>query len=205
MKPTFHPQLVNPPFEDPVLYVDFLFRKQALLFDLGEVLVQHYETDFTVLATEVDAGHLTSARFRCRAGFAAEPLGQAPAGPEGTLLDQDGFRVRAAILDHRIPCLAFSLEEHQHVNVWKNRLEAMGLPTGTWLQTLKSAVARGEPDDTSIRAHWRSAGCPHERRFRLGELRHLVGITRASRHGSRVARPTGRGDRRFTSEPRAAV
>jgi len=37
MRPLFHPQLVNDPFGDPALYVDCLFEKRALLFDLGDI------------------------------------------------------------------------------------------------------------------------------------------------------------------------
>ncbi len=37
MKPLFHTNLVNGPFDDPVLYVDFMFQKRALLFDLGDI------------------------------------------------------------------------------------------------------------------------------------------------------------------------
>ncbi len=37
MKPLFQSQLLNNPFEDPVLFVDFLFERRALLFDLGSI------------------------------------------------------------------------------------------------------------------------------------------------------------------------
>lgn len=37
MRPILMPQLVNPPFGDPGLYVDFRNEKRALLFDVGDI------------------------------------------------------------------------------------------------------------------------------------------------------------------------
>lgn len=237
MTPLFHPQPVNDPFGDPAVYVDFLFERRALLFDLGDLaalparkllrlshvfvshthmdhfagfdrllrlslgrdraltlfgppgfvdqvahrlasytwnLVQNYPTDFTIVAVEWhDSGSLPRAQFRCHARFRREPLDPLPCR-DGILLDEEEFRVRTTRLDHDIPCLAFALEEKLHLNVWKNRLDELGLPTGPWLQDLKRQVRRGAADDTPVHIAWHDHAGRHERSLPLGQLKDEV-------------------------------
>jgi ribonuclease Z len=134
-------------------------------------LVHNYTTEFALTATEIDAaGRTRSARFSTLSAFARERLADGHAR-NGVLLDEAGFRVRCALLDHRTPCLAFSLEESTHVNVWKNRLAALGLHTGPWLAQAKQAILEGGADDQIVIARWREPGAPVERPVTLGELR----------------------------------
>ena len=162
----------------------FIDRVEHRLASYTWNLVERYETDFTLLASEVgEDGPLPTARFRCRGAFRREPLAPMPR-VAGAIHAESAFRVRAAVLDHKVPCLAFALEESTHVNIWKNRLEAMGLPTGPWLRELKAAVLRGDPDTRPLRAWWREGGEVRERWIALGELRRELVRTVA---GQRIA------------------
>ncbi len=117
-------------------------------------LVENYATDFTVSVTEIDEAYRArSARFRCRTGFEREDERCFPL-QDGVLLKEALFSVRCAVLDHRIPCMAYCLDEYLHVNIWKNRLAEQGLALGPWLRGLKQAVLRGDPDETPVRVVW---------------------------------------------------
>jgi len=148
----------------------FLDRVEHKLAAYTWNLVERYPGDFTLLAHEVAPDwSLGVARFRAQARFVREALsGQRAA--DGVLIDEPGFRVRAAFLDHGIACLGFAFEEKAHVNVWKNRLAEFGLPVGPWLNDLKRAVAENLPGDTPIRAWWRDRDGTHERYLALGDL-----------------------------------
>jgi ribonuclease Z len=241
MTQRFGVQLVNDPFGDPVLYVDFVFERRALLFDLGSLeplptrkllrvshvfvthahmdhfvgfdrllraclhqdktihvygpipfveqlhhrlctytwnLLPEYATDLVLVATEVGPeGRGRTATFHSRAAFRPEKE-EAVGLPRGTLLDEDTFRVNAVVLDHKIPCLGFALEEKAHVNVRKGALEDLGLAAGPWLVDVKRALARGAPDDLPVRVRRREGAAVRDLQLPLGTLRdRLVSIT----------------------------
>ncbi|MCP4040361.1 MAG: hypothetical protein GY731_00185 [Gammaproteobacteria bacterium] len=76
-------------------------------------------------------------RFMVQAGRpGCELLDDRPA-PDGLLLAEPGFRVRATTLDHLSPVLAFALEPARQINVRKERLLARDLVSGPWLGVLK--------------------------------------------------------------------
>jgi ribonuclease Z len=234
MRPSFRTHLANGVFEDPVLYVDFVFEKRALLFDAGNLrnlatrkllrvsdvmishahmdhfadfdwllrlmvgrdktlrvfgpigliqriehklsayswnLVHNYSDDLVIVVTELISDREASqARFRCRNGFQQQSEGFIDLS-DGVIIDEPAFLVRTAIFEHDIPCLGYCLEEKQHVNVWKNRLEALQLPVGPWLRDLKQAVFESKSDDTLIRVWWVDNKLVSERFLPLGILK----------------------------------
>ena len=94
-------------------------------------------------------GQAVRARFRLRNRFAREPE-EGVSVHDGVLLDEPSLTVRCAQLQHQTPCLAFALAEPEHVNIWRNRLDELGLATGPWLAGLKAAIFRRLPEDTGL-------------------------------------------------------
>lgn len=237
----FDPHLINDPFGDPGLYVDLVFARRALLFDLGDLaplsprsllrisdvfvshrhmdhfvgfdqllrcilgrettvgfygsaglieaiehklkaytwnLIARYEGNPVLRVTEIDAdGRLTSAVFAGRLAFARVDDDSALVD-DFVLLQEPGFLVRATLIEHSVPALAFALEERAHINIWRNKVEAMGLAVGRWLGAFKEAIVRGSPDDTPIEVAWTGARGERPASLPLGALkREIMRIT----------------------------
>jgi ribonuclease Z len=138
-------------------------------------VVHRYQVPMVIEAHALGAdGSHCHARFDSRKRFTREDLPRTtPADPQ-LLLDEPLFRVRAAIVDHEMPVLAFALEEKAQVRVAADRIAALGLTTGPWLRELKQAVLAGAPDDTPLALVWRDRNGEHRAMRSVGELRAIV-------------------------------
>lgn len=65
---------------------------------------------------------------------------------DGVLHKEVGFCIRAVVLDHHTPVLAYAFEPDKEINVRKERLEVWTLEPGPWLATLKQHVMAGNRD-----------------------------------------------------------
>jgi ribonuclease Z len=244
MRPLLHASLVNDRYGDPAVYVETLFEKHALLFDLGDIsalpprkihridqvfvshahidhffgfdlllrmivgrkktvhifgpegfidrlrhklqayqwnLVDRFLCDLIFDVSEIDASGLArGARFRLKNTFGEEER-EAQALPKGVVYEETSFQVSAAVLEHRIPCLAFALQERMHVNIWKNRLAKQNLPVGPWLHELKRAVTDSLLDDHMIEVP--ASKQQAARQMTLGDLRAVLTLTPGQRIG----------------------
>ena len=249
MRPLLHPSLVNGRTGDPALYIETLFERRAILFDLGDLanlparklqrvehvfvshthidhfigfdrllrvfvgrektlklygpsgfiqqvhhklqayrwnLVHRYLCDLVLDVTEVSVSlDAQKAQFRLKKAFALEDFGSVQ-HVNGVLCHNPTFCVVTAVLEHRTPCLAFTIEEPAHVNVWKNRLKELGLPVGSWLRELKRAVLEKRSDDELIEV----GASPTTYEMPLSILRQAVTVT----PGQKVAYVTDAAD-----------
>ena len=136
-------------------------------------VVHRYSVPLVIEAHALDAdGTRRGARFDSREGFERQELPAAPAAGD-VLLDEPLLRVRARIVDHEMPVLAFAVEETAQLRVAADRVAAMGLATGAWLQALKTAVLAAAPDDEPLDVHWRDAAGEHQRTCRIGYVTDL--------------------------------
>jgi ribonuclease Z len=139
-------------------------------------LVAGYPTDLVLHVAEVAAdGGGRRATFRMKEAFRREEAGSVRfAG--GVLFEEPGLRVRAEILDHDLPSLAFALEEARHVNIRKSDLLARGLAVGPWLRTLREAALSDAAEATPIAVRWQEETGSRPDALPFGELRPLLTI-----------------------------
>lgn len=156
----------------------FIERIESKLNAYTWNLVDRFDADLVIEVTEKIGGRKgRKAVFRLKNRFEREGE-RACRFDHGVILHEDSLRVTAAGLEHRTPCLAFCLEENEHLNIWKSRLEELGLSVGPWLRELKSAIHAGLPDETPISVEAGSSAATRP----LGFLReNIVSVTRGQK------------------------
>ena len=139
-------------------------------------LVNNYSNSLILEVTELTGIYRRTRTLSCRHQF--QPISEdvrQEADMPAVLHQNPGHKVTAAILDHGLACLGFSLEEHFRINIRKDALNRLGLPAGPWLHELKQAIYNEEnPDKTiSVPAGQNSAD---KKPFRIGDLTEELAI-----------------------------
>lgn len=135
-------------------------------------LLENYDDGINIKATEITASTRTTQTFKCREGFIPKP----PVTVQSFLpeaYEEPEFCIQTAILDHRIPSLAFAVKERFHVNILKPRLEQLGLRVGPWVNRFKELLFKGVDPGTQIQAQPNMAAVDPVT-FEIGELSHRI-------------------------------
>jgi ribonuclease Z len=146
----------------------FIQRIEGRLSGYTWNLIQDYPLVLEIY--EVQGQEIRGSLFRAENHFKKEEGLIRPF--DGTVMDEPPFKIKAVILDHQIPCLAFSIEEEFHINIDKARLKEKGLPVGSWLRDLKMAIRQGDEDRSFV---------IDGRRYSLTEVRDIVKVTKGQK------------------------
>lgn len=155
---------------------------RARLHSYSWNLLGPHSGDFVLHVADFAAGMLGPwTAFRARNSFVPEPLDRSVL-PPGLALEEDDLRLEIAELDHGIPCLAIALQETLRVHVDPVGLARLGLIPGRWLNTAKTALRRGDPDEAEFAAGEQmvSLGLLRREAFRTAPGQRLVYVTDAA-------------------------
>ncbi len=112
-------------------------------------LVHNYTQALVITATEIHNRQCITQTFQCREGFAPS-IPRIIANNMAVVHQEPALSVSAAILDHQIPCLAFAIKEHFHINILRSQLEKLGLAVGPWINDFKALLFQQADPATEI-------------------------------------------------------
>lgn len=96
----------------------------------------------SLMVHEYDGVCLRGFHFSGPEGFVCRPV-DSTSCEDGVLLASPFIKVRAALGDHKIPVLAFRIDEQAGFSIDPARLRQQGLLPGPWLGALRERFARG--------------------------------------------------------------
>jgi ribonuclease Z len=131
-------------------------------------LIEDYP--LVIEVSEIRNEFIKKALYRAKNSFKREELKEEPFN--GIVMKNSLFVVSAVVLDHQIPCLAYSLREDYHINIDKSKLSSLGLPVGPWLGQLKRAIRENKKE---------SVFTINERTYSFSDLRDIADISRGQK------------------------
>ncbi len=138
-------------------------------------LVQQYENQLILEATEVLPDHTLTKHYSCQDRFkSTRPVQEKPF--TGQLLAEANLMVSSAVLDHRIACLGFAVQEHRHINIKKDAVDNLGLQVGPWLTAFKRMVAAKADPDTEFEVYFSTPSGIKRRTFLLEQLTEEIAV-----------------------------
>ena len=133
-------------------------------------LVEEYEYELVLRVSEIHSDRILTRKYLCKEGFRPGETGTENIY-QGILIKNPRFLVRGEFLDHRIPCLGFSLEENFSVNIISEELKKLNLDVGPWITRFKREIYAKSPENMEFFVTREEGGIELEkRRFLLGEL-----------------------------------
>lgn len=93
---------------------------------------------------DYDGETVKTFRFELHESFAEKHFEGEEAVTDDVLLGTEDFGVKAFVMDHYTPCLAYLLEESSSVNIDTGKMKELGLTPGPWLQAVKNADASAQ-------------------------------------------------------------
>ena len=152
----------------------FLKNVEGKLAGYSWNLVQNFDNPFSLYITEVHAKQLITRQYQCKNRFTAtkntikQPF-------NGILFKEPALTFSSVVLNHKIPCLGFTIKERFHVNIIKERLIDLGLEIGPWLREFKQALFNHQDPDSNFEVKLGRENI-RKKSFILGDLTNRIAI-----------------------------
>jgi ribonuclease Z len=103
-------------------------------------LIERFPNQLVFEVHELDeSDRVSRVELSSQVRFARSPRSETTTN-QGLLFRDSVLELRACVVEHHIPVLAYSLRERAHIGVNKSKLSGLGLDTGAWLSRVKRAL-----------------------------------------------------------------
>ncbi len=152
----------------------FLKNVEGKLAGYSWNLVENFNNQFVLYITEVHTEQLIIRQYQCKNRFTASKSAIKQSF-NGILFKEPAMTFSSVVLNHKIPCLGFTIKERFHVNIIKERLIDLGLEIGPWLREFKQALFNHQASDSKFEVKLGRKNI-RKKEFILGDLTNRIAI-----------------------------